>query len=285
MRILRRSLLAAAGAPLLAFAPRRPKLEGLKIGVMAGSLGMREKPVAAIQAARRLGFDGVELIIGPAGPDHRMFLENPELQAQCVAEAREQRMPVSATVLNILHTEHLKNQPIARKRVVDGIEITRRVGAKIMLIPFFRDAAPQTVAEQDHLSAIIKELVPQAEKAGLVFGFENTLSAEVNARMLDRVASPAFKVFYDVGNLTRAGFDVLKEIRWLGRERICQFHFKDEGYLGEGKIDYRKVLAAIDSIGFSGYANFETRSPSKNVEADMRRDLAFIRGLIAEMRA
>src|ERR1035441_9297067 len=35
------------------------------------------------------------------------------------------------------------------------------------------------------------------------------------------------KVYYDVGNCTQAGFDVVKEIRWLGKDRICQFHFKD----------------------------------------------------------
>ena len=115
----------------------------------------------------------------------------------------------------------------------------------------------------------------------MVFGFENTLSAEDNARILDRVGSAAFKIFYDVGNTTRAGYDVIKEIRCLGRERICQFHLKDEGYLGEGKIDFRKVFEAIDAIGFTGYANFETRSPSKNVEADQARNLAFVRKVIA----
>ena len=154
-----------------------------------------------------------------------------------------------------------------------------------MLIPFFRDAAPQTVAEQDHLSAIIKELVPQAEKAGLVFGFENTLSAEVNARMLDRVASPAFKVFYDVGNLTRAGFDVLKEIRWLGKGRICQIHLKDKGYLGEGTVNFPEVMRAIRDIGFQGFANLETASPSGSVDADVRRNLAYLRRLIAGNQA
>ena len=236
--------------------------------------------MAAIQTARKLGFDGIELIIGTAGADNRMFLEDAGLLEQCVAEARKQELPVSGTVLNILHTEHLKNQEIARKRVIDGIAITRRLGGKVMLIPFFNQAAPQTAQEKEQLAGIIKELAPHAEKAGVVFGFENTLSAEDNARILDRVGSGAFKVFYDVGNTTRAGYDVIKEIRWLGRERICQFHLKDEGYLGEGKIDFRKVFDAIGAIGFTGYANFETRSPSKNIEADQARNLAFVRKLL-----
>ena len=280
----RRSFLAAAAAPLFGFAPAKRKLEGLKIGVGSGTFGMREKPVAAIELARRLGFDAIELIIGPAGPDNRMFLEDAALQAQCVAEARKQSMPISATVLNILHTEHLKNQESARKRVIDGIAITQRLGAKVMLIPFFNQATPQTPQEKEQLAAVIKDLAPHAEKAGVVFGFENTLSAEDNARILDRVGSPAFKIFYDVGNTTKAGYDVVKEIRFLGRDRICHFHLKDEGYLGEGKIDFRKIFEAIDAIGFTGYANFETRSPSKNAEADQARNLAFVRKVIADLR-
>ncbi len=83
-----------------------------------------------------------------------------------------------------------------------------------------------------------------------------------------------------MGNTTRAGYDVIQEIRLLGKERICQFHLKDEGYLGEGKIDFRKIFDAIEAIGFAGFATFETRSPSKNVEADQARNLAFVRKLL-----
>ncbi len=271
----RRTFLATAAAPLFGFAPR------LKIGIGSGSLGMREKPAAAIEAARRLGFDGIELIIGFAGANGRMFLEDEALQEQCVAEARKQKIPICTTVLNILHQERLKSQDGARKRVIGGIALTKRLGAQVMLIPFFNDAAPKTPQEEERLAGIIKELAPHAEKAGVVLGFENTLAAEVNARILDRVASPAFRIFYDVGNLTRAGYDIIKEIRWLGKDRICQFHLKDEGYLGEGKIDFRKVFDAIGAIGFTGYATFETRSPSKNAEADQARNLAFVRKLLA----
>ena len=35
-------------------------------------------------------------------------------------------------------------------------------------------------------------------------------------------------------------------------------------------------------IGFEGFANLETRSPSKNVEADMRRNFSFVRRLMKE---
>ena len=61
------------------------------------------------------------------------------------------------------------------------------------------------------------------------------------------------------GTPPQAGFDVVKEIRWLGKDRICQFHLKDNPhYLGEGTISFPQVIEAIRDIGFTGAANLET---------------------------
>jgi sugar phosphate isomerase/epimerase len=60
-------------------------------------------------------------------------------------------------------------------------------------------------------------------------------------------------------------------------------HFKDNpGYLGEGKIDLKEVLRAVSRTGFNGFANLETDSPSKQVEADMKRNLAYVRRMMSE---
>jgi sugar phosphate isomerase/epimerase len=86
-----------------------------------------------------------------------------------------------------------------------------------------------------------------------------------------------------VGNSTNNGFDVVKEIRWLGKARICQMHLKDNPhFLGEGKIDFAAVIAAMADIDFAGFANLETSCPSGSVENDMRRNLAYIRALVAK---
>jgi L-ribulose-5-phosphate 3-epimerase len=89
-------------------------------------------------------------------------------------------------------------------------------------------------------------------------------------------------VYYDVGNSTQAGFDPVKEIRWLGKNRICQIHLKDNpNYLGEGSIQFAPILHAIHDIGFSGYANLETDAHPATLEADMRRNLLYVRKLLA----
>ena len=75
------------------------------------------------------------------------------------------------------------------------------------------------------------------------------------------------------------GVDAPAEIRRLGRERICQFHFKDRSYLGQGKVDFPAVVRAIADISFRGYANLETSSPSGDMETDLRRNLDYLRRL------
>ena len=98
---------------------------------------------------------------------------------------------------------------------------------------------------------------------------------------MERAKSPAVLTYYDVGNSTQNGFDVVKEIRWLGKDRICQFHLKDNPhYLGEGKIDFPSILKAIEDIGYHGYANLETECPSNSVDDDMTTNLHYVRRLL-----
>ena len=60
-----------------------------------------------------------------------------------------------------------------------------------------------------------------------------------------------------------------------------KMHLKDNPhYLGEGKIDVGGVLKAMRDIGYEGFANLETVSPSKTVDADMKRNLTYLRRLL-----
>lgn len=265
--------------PRALFAKRSTKL---KIGVTDWNLRQTGK-IEAVGLAKNLGFEGVQISLGRKPVDDKLPLDNKTIQAQYMAEAGKHAIKLDGTCLDILHVNYLKNDKLGQKWVSDGIEITKDLNTKVMLLPFFGKGALTTREEMDHVADVLREVAPQAEKAGVVLGLEDTISAEDNVRILDRVASKAVLVYYDVGNSTHAGFDVIKEIRWLGANRICQFHLKDNPkYLGEGTIDFPKVIHAIRDIDFNGFANLETDSPSKSVEADMRRNLAYVQRLLAE---
>lgn len=275
-RVLFGSAAALALRPVL---PAKPNAAGFRLGVTDWNLGLTGK-VEAVALAKQIGFDGVEVSLGIKPVGDKLVLDNAEIQERYLAAAAKNGIALAGTCLDILHRNYLKSDKLGQKWVADGIPITRKLNAKVMLLPFFGKGALATKDEMDYVGDVLRDLAPEAEKAGVVLGLENTISAQDNVRIVDRARSKALLVYYDVGNSTSGGFDILKEIRWLGKDRICQMHLKDNPYyLGEGRINFPAVVKAISEIGFDRFANLETDCPSKNVESDMRRNAAYVRRL------
>jgi L-ribulose-5-phosphate 3-epimerase len=269
----------AAGA--LAFSASAAKKLEVRIGSMAGSLPSGA-PEEVFAAGKRVGLRGVEFNIGRDPVDGNLPLFDPELQKKYVDAAKKNGMAVAGIVLDVFHKHYLKNDPAAIGFIDRGIQSARAMKAGVLLLPFFGKAALTNREEMGFVADIIREHAGTARTAGIVLGLENTVSAEDNAWMLDRIASPAVKVYYDIGNSTNNGFDTPKEIRWLGGKRIAQMHIKDRGFLGEsGKIDIVENLRAIRDSGFNGWLNFETMSPTKDKEADLKKNFEYLKNAMA----
>ncbi len=276
----RRQFAQLAGAALTApvFAWKNPNIT---VGVTDWNLQLSGK-LEALDLANEIGFAGVELSLGRTPIDGKLPLANEAYQQRYLAKANALGLKVISTCLDILHVNGLKNDKLGQKWLADAIEINRQMGVRNMLLPFFGQRALETKPEMDYVGDLLRDFGPVAAKAGVILGLEDTISAEDNVRILERSRSEAVKVFYDVGNSFPRGFDIYREIRWLGKDRICQFHLKDNpAYLGEGKIDFRRVLDEIAAIGWSGYADLETNAPSGDVKSDMARNRGYLRRLMA----
>lgn len=272
------TVLATAGLP--AFAAKA----GVKFKVGVTDWNLRQEgKIEAVALAKQLGFDGVQVSIGK-GTD-KLPLSDPALQKNYLDESKRVGLPVESLCLEVLHRNYLKSDPLGQRWVADSIPIAKAMGVRVVLLPFFGKGALETTAEMDKVGDILKEIAPAAEKAGVILGLEDTNSARDNVRIIDRTSSSAVLTYYDVGNSTKNGFDVVQEIRWLGGARIGEVHLKDNPhYLGEGSIDFKGVIDALADIGFNGWAQLETECPV-SVEADMPRNLKFVRGLIAARNA
>ncbi|HXE11137.1 MAG TPA: sugar phosphate isomerase/epimerase family protein [Bryobacteraceae bacterium] len=276
-RGLLKSTLVAGATARIAFA----KKDKIRIGVTDWNLDRGADP-ESVPLAARLGFEGVQVSFGQKLIDGKMPADNPETIARYLKLSKDNNIPIDGACVDRLHTDGLKSTKAGQKWVLDSIRLTKDLHTKVLLLPFFGKWALKNREEMDHTGDVLRDLAPEAEKAGVILGLEDTISAEDNVRIMDRARSKNVLVYYDVGNSTNNGFDVVKEIRWLGKDRICQFHFKDNPhFLGDGKIQFAPIIHAIRDIGYSGYANLETDAGKNTLEADMRRNLLYIRDVMA----
>ena len=283
-RISRRTLLSrtAGAAALAAMASRlEPLLAGggsrwFKIGACEWSLGKSDP--SCFELARQIGLDGVQVSMGVLGK--RADTRKPEVQKAYLDAARKAGLEVSSLAIGEMNEVPLKSDPRAAQWLAESVGICQALGVKVVLIACFGngDLDMTNRGEIDHLVKVLKDVAPEAEKAGVLLGLENYLSAEDNIQILDRVASPAVKVYYDVGNSTDKGRDVTKEIRLLG-PLICEFHAKDGNFmLGQGRIDFKAVRKAMDDIQYSGWIQIEAAAPHGLIP-DYQADRKFLKAI------
>jgi len=234
----------------------------LKIGICDWMVGKRSDP-AALEAAMRLGLDGVMVDMG--NPKNGFPPVKPEVQKQYLATSAATKVQVASVALGILNELPYKSDPRAQQWVADSIEVSRAFHTHVVLLAFFANGDLKN--DQKGTDAVIqrlKEIAPQAEKAGVTLGVESWLSAEEHMAILDGVGSNAVQVYYDLGNSHKMGYDIYKEIRFLGKH-ICEFHAKDyDGLFGKGTINFPQVRRAMDDIHYRGWIHIESGSTEED---------------------
>jgi hexulose-6-phosphate isomerase len=139
----------------------------------------------------------------------------------------------------------------------------------------------------DAFQVSIKELMPVAYQTGVVIALENVwnnlfLSPEYFAHFVDSFKSPFLvKAYFDVANHLVYGPPPEDWIRVLGH-RIAKVHIKDyklnpaDGNewpsLGEGSVDFPKVIAALRGVGYHGWLTIEGPCGSDHTECAKRLD-------------
>ena len=263
--------------------------------------------LAAIPKAAAAGLSGIQVSVGTR-PDH-IPLRDPEVRRRYLALGAEHGVTFpSVAAGSILNQIPLRSESQAAVYVIDAVEAAAALGAPNVLLAFFsngdlrlRDAVgdfrnvsdgPFKRYELDapgvtRVVEALRQIAPRARDAQVVLGLENTLTAEQNLELLDRVGSEWVKVYYDVGNSTAYGYDVASEIRLLGRERICEIHVKETlglddpstpllGGPASGGVDFTAAAACRD-IGYDGWYVLETSGRAGRFEADTRANIAFVR--------
>jgi len=250
-------LAAAASLPLPGDAGGKEK--GFKIGACDWSIGGNSK-IDALYTAKRIGLDGVQLSLGTVAND--MHLRKPEIQNAYREASKATGVKFGGLAIGELNNVPYKSDPRTEEWVSDSIDVAKAMGCKVILLAFFgKGDLKNDALGQREVVRRLKQVAPKAEAADVCLGIESWLSAEEHMDIIQAVGSSHLKVYYDVANSTKMGYDIYREIPWLN-QHICEVHMKEnEALLGQGVVDFRRVRRALDQIGYRGWIHIEGAVP------------------------
>ncbi len=269
----RREFTLTAALPLSA-APAAGFRKGICSIIFPKGMALEEQ----FRRTRDAGFEGIEIPLGEAIP-----LETDRDQARRIADAARKAGVeiVSLWVSQPLSPNPLNSpDPAVRAR---GVEVLRRAVTLaswlecgvLLIVPGRLGTGPKfQIGYQDtwdRVSAEMKKVVPDAEKARVVLAPENVwnkfLVSPLEMRaFVDQFRSPWVGAYFDIGNIMQYGYPQ-DWILTLG-SRIKRVHAKDyklstraeQGRfvdLLEGDVDWKDVMAALVKVGYRGFISPE----------------------------
>ena len=276
---VKRSLVLAGLAGCGRLVRATPPADGrYRVGVCDWSIRKRSNP-ESFAIARQLGLDGVQLDLGD---DPSAFLEAARRETYERA-ARDAGVEIAGLALGVLNRVPYKSDPRTEAWVRDSVDVAKAMRVRVVLLAFFeKNDLKNDAAGQVEVVRRLRAVAPRAEAAGVILGVESWLDAREHRTLIDAVGSPNVRVYYDVANSNRMGYDVYAEIRALGRDLICEVHAKENGFLlGRGRIDFPRVKDALDAIGYEGWVQIEGALPAgMDLMEAYRANSAFLRGVL-----
>lgn len=253
----------------------------LKVGMTDWNLG-RRGDITKVALARQIGLDGIQVSL-QFPDDDSPHLRDPKVQAQFKQAALENGVQICSLAIGNPGKSRLPlhTNPAAAILLVEAVEVARNLGTNNILLPILGDSHinMSNAQEVNTFVAMMKEVARYAEKAGVVVGLEDWISAEDNIRLLDAIGSDFVAVYYDARNIkSRLKQDPYHEPKLLGK-RIHQVHVKNGQKLMRDTdiLDWPRLAREYYEIGFRGWYVLETGSPSEDLIADTRANLEYVR--------
>ncbi len=167
---------------------------------------------------------------------------------------------------------------------LDDESLAAKTSPDLVLLAFFGEG--DINGQQHLLDATIEKLkrvAPKAEKHGITLGLETWLSEADHRYILEGVDSPAVKIYYDVANSNKMGYDIYQEIESLGADNICEIHCKENGFLlGQGLVDFPRFRQVVKTIDYKGWLIIEGATPKDMaVEEAYQNNRDYLRSLFA----
>ncbi|MBD0284523.1 MAG: sugar phosphate isomerase/epimerase [Bacteroidota bacterium] len=252
-----------------------------KIGACDWSIG-KDSDIAAFDVAKQIGVDGIMVNMGSV--KNNLHLREKEVQQSYIEASRRTGVKISSLAIGELNNIPYKSDPRTEEWVWDSIDVARSLGVPVILLAFFskNDLRNDEQGKKEVISRL-KKVAPKAEKEGIILGVESYLNAAEHLEIIEQVGSKNVKAYVDFRNTADAGYDVLKEVKQLGRNNICELHMKENGFLlGKGTLPWPQIRDLIYEMGYygDGWMQIEWSMPKgADVVESYKHNLQFLKDL------
>ena len=281
--LLKRSVLLAGLANIATFTRLygQESKRKFRIGACDWSIG-KSSDIAAFDLAKQIGLDG--LMVNMGSVKNNLHLRDKNVQQAYLDASLKTGIEISSIAIGELNNVPYKSDPRTEEWVWDSIDVAKDLGAPVILLAFFskNDLRNDEKGTKEVIKRL-KKVSPKAEQMGIILGIESYLNAAEHLNIIEQVGSKNVKVYFDFRNTADAGFDVLKEVRQLGKDLICELHMKENGFLlGKGTLNWEKISELLYEIGYfgDGWMQIEGAIPDKaNVVESYQHNLRFLQNL------
>ena len=289
---VKQASIASAAVPAVALAQASAPVQTketvnplpVRVGMTDWNLGQRGD-IGKIALAREIGLDGIQVSVQYPADGKTPTLRDTKTQADFRRAALENGIQICSLAIGSPGKSRLPlhTNPAAAILLVEAVEVAHNIGTNNILLPILGDSHIDMTnqAQVNTFVAMMKEVARYAEKYGVVVGLEDWIPAEDNIRLLDAIGSEYVAVYYDAHNLVAraATKDVYAEPKLLGK-RISQIHVKNANMLLSspgGKLDWPRMAQEFYDIGYRGWYVLETDSPTKDIVADTRANIEYVK--------
>jgi sugar phosphate isomerase/epimerase len=249
---------------------------------------LKRQKLGAFQLAKDIGADGVEVDMGGLGSRETFDskLGDPAQRQQFLDKAKELNLEISSIAMSGFYAQSFAERPGVDRMVQDCIDTMKNMNVKVAFLPL---GTQGDLIKYPHLRPAIverlKAVAVKAEQAGVVIGIETALDAKGECALLDDIGSSSVKSYFNFANALQAGRDLHKELRTLGKERICQIHCTDEDGVwlqNNTRLDLKKVKRTLDKMDWSGWLVIERSRDAKdprNVKWNFSANTAYLKSV------
>jgi sugar phosphate isomerase/epimerase len=270
----------SAGTPTL-------QNERYKVAVVDLMILKRQK-LGAFPLTKEIGADGVEVDMGSLGNrptfDNKLLIDS--VRNQFLQKAKELNLAIPSLAMTGYYAQSFCQRDEYIQSIQDCITTMKLMNVNVAFLPLgIQCDLLKNPSVSDSVISRLKVAGKLAEKAGIVIGIETALDAAGELKLLQQIASPAIKSYFNFSNALKNGRDVNEELRVLGTKNIVQIHCTDDDGVwlqNNTRLDMKKVKQTLDEMGWTGWLVIERSRDAKepaNVKKNFSANTAYVKSI------